>query len=360
MANGSYTGGTITGTAASSYEMRIIWSSTKYSSTQSTVNVTLQARSKNSSSNASYNGSYTAITYIDINGSRAATKNNLAIDFRNNSNFQTILTASSVVTHDSDGTKTVSITGYLNTNGPQGFKTGTITTNATLDNLLSLKITGPYTWSGNQGSEASFSVSVSGGSSYTYQWYFDGSAVGSNSSTYIRTVSISDNGKTVYCKVTDSSGMSATSSTVYCYVSAVVITTSTIPDFIVAYEGDDITATTSGSGGTSYSYKWYIDGVEVGNAQTLSETASYSYDGKELFCQVTDTVSKAVGTTNKSILRIGSAFSQIPISTSQVQPVLIGLPLVQTQSGVQYANWTIERDDINNADRAKVDNAIVG
>lgn len=57
------------------------------------------------------------------------------------------------------------------------------------------------------GSTATFSVSASGGSTLSYQWYLNGSPVGSNSSSYTTPATDATyNGASVYVVVTDTSG----------------------------------------------------------------------------------------------------------------------------------------------------------
>lgn len=79
-------------------------------------------------------------------------------------------------------------------------------------------VTGPYDVHGNARDSKSFTVSASGGSGYSYKWYFNNSLVSSSGSTYTRKIMASDNGKGVYCKVSDSTGASQKSNTAYIYI----------------------------------------------------------------------------------------------------------------------------------------------
>lgn len=81
-----------------------------------------------------------------------------------------------------------------------------------------ITVTGPSDVYGDAGNSKSFTVSASGGSGYSYKWYFNGSLVSSSGATYTRTIQSSDNGKGVYCRVSDSTGASQNSKTAYIYI----------------------------------------------------------------------------------------------------------------------------------------------
>lgn len=68
------------------------------------------------------------------------------------------------------------------------------------------------------GQTATFTIAATGAGTLSYQWYFDGGAVGTDSNSYARTnCALADNNKNVYCEVTDDNG-TATSNTVKLYV----------------------------------------------------------------------------------------------------------------------------------------------
>jgi hypothetical protein len=83
---------------------------------------------------------------------------------------------------------------------------GTITVPEIIIETLSVSSI-PSTMNKTEGDTITFTVYASGGSNYAYQWYFV-SAIGTaiiqnaTSSTYSRVVSMSDNGCSIYCKVT--------------------------------------------------------------------------------------------------------------------------------------------------------------
>ena len=74
-------------------------------------------------------------------------------------------------------------------------------------------------WSGYENTSKTFSVTASGGTSYTYQWYFNGTAISNATSrTYTRTIKYSDGEGQIYCKVTDTSGAVAITNRATLYV----------------------------------------------------------------------------------------------------------------------------------------------
>jgi len=73
--------------------------------------------------------------------------------------------------------------------------------------------TQPVNQTANVGATATFTISAGGFTTLSYQWKFNGSNVGSNSSTYARTnCQLADSGGSVTCVVTDTAG-NVTSST---------------------------------------------------------------------------------------------------------------------------------------------------
>ena len=148
----------------------------------------------------------------------------------------------------------------------------------------------------------------------------------------------------------------------------ITITTSSIPSLITGYDGDSFSLSTTPSGGTSYTYKWYRNGEQIGTSQTLSGTMTHDgFDNSYVYCLVTD-ASGSTATTNRCSFRVGTSESQTQVSTKQIQPVKIyngsktlnGIPFVKTDGGIMYCSWTIQRDNTNVAGLAVVGKAIVG
>lgn len=69
-----------------------------------------------------------------------------------------------------------------------------------------------------QNATATFTLTATSPLTLSYQWYFDGSPVGTDSNSYARTnCALADNNKNVYCEVTDANG-TTTSITVKLFV----------------------------------------------------------------------------------------------------------------------------------------------
>lgn len=152
-----------------------------------------------------------------------------------------------------------------------------------------------------------------------------------------------------------------------------VISVQPIPDFIAGYEGDSFTLTCIPSGGTGYTYKWYKysdsygDSVVIDESQTLTGTMhNVNWDNNYIYCIVTDSTG-GTATTNWCQLRIGTAESQIQVSTKQVEPVRVyngssfiyAVPFIYNEKWL-YAGWNINEDNSNYADIAIVGKAIAG
>lgn len=129
------------------------------------------------------------------------------------------------------GTKTVTVSssttsldisgswysGFTSTWTPASLSvSGTITVNSGSNTI---SVTSLSDWSGYENTSKTFSVTASGGTSYSYQWYFNGTAIsGATSRTYTRTIKYSDGEGQIYCKVTDTSGATAITNTATLYV----------------------------------------------------------------------------------------------------------------------------------------------
>lgn len=239
-----------------------------------------------------------------------------------------------------------------------------------------LTVSAPSSVTVEEGETATFSVTASGGSSYTYQWYFGGSAVSnSNSSTYSRVAALSDNGKQVYCKVTSGSN-SVTSSSATLYVKKKDVPelhVTSIPNYYAGYPGGayDPTFKVTVRGGTSYNYNWYV--VKPNGTKTkFSSTASAGYtlneidDQSYIYCQVVDT-SGATIETNKCLLRVGkySSQNQLPGRANIVLPKVKStnvIPIIYDGETWKLATYMIYPADVNNparVDYATIDDAVV-
>jgi hypothetical protein len=135
-------------------------------------------------------------------------------------------------------------------------------------------ITGPSSRSTCQGVPAVLSVTATGGSGFTYQWYSgavgSGTAIsGATSASY----STSTPGS-YYCVVANSSGGSATSSAAS--VTVAVSPSISGPSNQSICSGSSATLSVSASGGSAFTYQWYSGAIGSGTAISGATSASYT------------------------------------------------------------------------------------
>lgn len=223
-----------------------------------------------------------------------------------------------------------------------------------------LAVSGPSNWSGKSGATASFSVGVSGGKTpYTYQWYLNSAKVGDNASDYSKSVSTSDNNSTVYCVITDNSGSTITSRKATITVAAITISVGSIAKNWSGYEGDSFSFTANPSGGSSYTYQWYMNGEKASTSKTYTRAVTYSDNEAKVYCVVTDT-SGAKATTNTAVLHVGLTSSKVKISLPIIDFVQIAN--VQHIAWIYDEQWKIYRWNftVNTSTEAVADTAIAG
>lgn len=201
--------------------------------------------------------------------------------------------------------------------------------------------------------QAFTATAIGGSGSLSYQWYLDGSAVGSDNSGYSYTASGTSH--TVTCKVTDSASVPVTSSA----SNAVTITVAASPTVIISPTGpltldagqiQTFTAIASGGSGT-LSYQWYLDG-----AMLSSNSASYLYTAlaglHSVTCKVTDSastpvtspVSNAVLVTANSAL-IAPTETSTPSTVDQGQTVSLTSTAVTTGTSPYTYQWLQKAPD---------------
>jgi hypothetical protein len=159
---------------------------------------------------------------------------------------------------------------YLNVTDSLSVKGKSNTAPVTVNSLPSVTIN-PTTPTIDLGQSKTFISTVSGGtSSFTYQWYLNGSPVsGATSSTWTFTPASTGNYQ-VYVQVTDNVGKSAASNIATVTVNP-ELAVSVVPASVVLDVGQPQLFTSSVSGGTPpYSYQWYLNGAPVSGATSFS------------------------------------------------------------------------------------------
>ena len=123
------------------------------------------------------------------------------------------------------------------------------------------------------GSSYSFSVSVTGTSPITYQWYNgNGAIVGATNSLYIiNSVDTSDAG-TYYCIATNGCGSATSTNKVLVVETAPAITSQS--NSATKCEGTSMLFTVSATGSSPLTYQWYADTGAVAGANANSYTIS--------------------------------------------------------------------------------------
>ncbi|NJL73913.1 MAG: hypothetical protein HC892_01570 [Saprospiraceae bacterium] len=139
----------------------------------------------------------------------------------------------------------------------------------------------------DDGNVANFSVTATGLTPISYQWYRNGSPiVGQTSNTLNLTSPYSYNGSNIYCEVSNSI-TSIQTDTVSLTVNAILtITTQPLPQTVD--DGSDAIFTIAASGTPNITYQWQRNGIDIvgENATTLTLTSPYSYDGSTIRCAI--------------------------------------------------------------------------
>ncbi len=120
------------------------------------------------------------------------------------------------------------------------------------------------------GSSITLNAISSGGSgSYAYQWLFNGSVVGTNSTLNINSATLADAGQYTVT-ITDSNGCVGSNSRVLTVNDNPSINITPNPAIVCIGESITLTASISGGSGNYISYQWIFNGNIVGTDTTLS------------------------------------------------------------------------------------------
>jgi parallel beta-helix repeat protein len=166
------------------------------------------------------------------------------------------------------------------------------------------------------GQSKTFTATVSGGTaSYYYQWYLNGLAVGTNSSTWIFS-SANLGTYSVYLNVTDSAGITAKSNvaqvTVYPPLSVTIV-----PLSASIYLGQSVQFSSTATGGSlPYTQRWYLDGTVVYGANSTDWSFTPTQKGTYyVWTHITDNSGTACN----------SAYAQVTVTEKPTQPSVGGV-----------------------------------
>jgi len=147
------------------------------------------------------------------------------------------------------------------------------------------------------GTNITFTATPVNGGTPSYQWYLNGSAIGTNSNIY-SSATLTDNDE-VYCVLisdaTCSTGSPATSDTVTMTVNPNLPVSITIAaDATTICDGTNVTFTATPVNGGTPSYQWYLNGATVGTSSSTYTNAALS-DADGIYCVLTSDETCATG-----------------------------------------------------------------
>jgi Immunoglobulin domain len=184
------------------------------------------------------------------------------------------------------------------------------------------------------GQTATFTVAANGTAPLTYQWYLNGTAVGTNSATYVvANTTTSQNGATVDVTVSNSTG-SVTSNTVKLTVNAAATapTITTQPTAQTVTAGQTATFTVAANGTAPLTYQWHLNGSAVGtNSATYAvSNTTTSQNGASVYVTVSNSVNSVTSNTVK-----------LTVNATATAPTITTQPTAQTVTAGQSATFTV-------------------
>jgi len=151
------------------------------------------------------------------------------------------------------------------------------------------------------GQSATFSVTASGTLPFTYQWFMNGAAVGTNSSTFtISLTTLTQNRAQINVKISNTAG-STTSNTVTLTVNAAPVAPSITQQPIshTVTVGQPVTFSVTSTGTSPLTYQWFLNGTAAGTNSsvfTISQTTS-AQDQAQIRVTVSNTAGSAMSNT---------------------------------------------------------------
>jgi hypothetical protein len=152
------------------------------------------------------------------------------------------------------------------------------------------------------GQPATFSVTATGTTPFTYKWFMNGTAAGTNANMFsIAQATSGQNGAQIYVKVSNTAG-TAMSNTVTLTVNQPAPTAPAItqqPTSVTVTAGQPATFTLTATGTAPLTYQWFMGGSAAGtnsNSYTISQT-TLAQSGAQIYVTVTNSVNTATSQT---------------------------------------------------------------
>ena len=185
------------------------------------------------------------------------------------------------------------------------------------------------------GASASFSVSATGTSPFSYQWKKNGTDIpGANTSTYTTPTTRDEDNDAVFMVTVSNSAGTVTSNQAKLTITATAMAPSITsqPTAQTVNEGQAASFSVSASG-TSRSYQWKKNGIDISgaNSSTYTTPATSIADNDAVF---TVTVSNSEG-------HVTSSEARLTVTAVAVAPTITSQPAAQTVAPGKMATFTV-------------------